>query len=160
MAMDDDVRSPKLRRIERGALERLRDLADSGALRDLPGEGAPLPPDEGGPDETWAARHVIRSAGAVPEWVDLRKEIDRRIAWIRRRHSAHREWLHDRAHHLAELPAERIVDASRATAQRDVRVREEIERAIGEVNALIRRYDLHVVPALQLPLMTLERLAE
>lgn len=159
MAMDD-VRSPRLRRIERGVEERLRDLAESGALRDLPGEGTPLPPDEGGPEETWAARHIMRSADAVPEWVDLRKDIDRRIAWIRRRHAAHREWLHDRARYLAELPGERIVEASRATAQRDLRVREDLERAIGEVNALIRRYDLHVIPALQLPLMTLERLTQ
>lgn len=156
----EDVRSPKLRRIERGVEERLRGLAESGALRALPGEGAPLPPDEGGPDETWAARYLMRTADAVPEWVDLRKEIDRRIAAIRRRYSAHREWLHDRTRYLAELPAERIVDASRATAQRDVRVREDLERAIGEVNALIRRYDLHVIPALQLPLMTVERLAD
>ncbi len=156
----DDPRPPKPRRTERGVEERLRELAESGDLRDLPGQGAPFPRDNDGPDETWAARHILRNAGAVPEWVDLRKDIDRRLALIRRRYASHRDWLHDRTRYLAELPAERIVEASHATAQRDQRVREDLERAVSEVNALIRRYDLHVIPALQLPLVTLERLTE
>ena len=155
----DDPRTPKLRRIEGGVEERLRQLAESGELRGLQGEGAPLPADEGGPDDTWAARHIQKNADAVPEWVELRKDIDQRVARIRRRYAAHREWLHDRTRYLTELSAERIVEASRATAQRDVRVREELERAVSEVNALIRRYDLLVIPTLQLPLVTLERLA-
>lgn len=156
----DDPRSPKLRRIERGVEERLQELAEAGELRALPGEGAPLPRDDDGPDETWAARHILKTAEAVPEWVDLRKDIDRRVALIRRRYAAHREWLHDRTRYLTQLPAERIVEASHATAQRDLRVREDLERAVSEVNALIRRYDLHVIPALQLPLVTLERLVD
>jgi len=59
---------------------------------------------------------------------------------------------------LTELPADRIVDASHATAARDQKVRAELDVAIGELNALIRRYDLLVTPALQLPLVTLERI--
>lgn len=155
----DDPRTPKLRRIEHGVEERLRELSEQGELAGLPGEGAPLPDDDRGSDEGWAARHVMRSAQAVPEWVDLRKEIDDRVARIRRRHRAHREWLHDRTRLLGELPADRIVDATRATAARDGRVRAELEAEVGELNALIRRYDLLVVPSLQLPLVTLERLA-
>lgn len=155
----DDPRTPRLRRIEGGVEERLRQLAESGELHGLQGEGAPLPADDGGPDDTWAARHIQKNADAVPEWVDLRKDIDLRIAHIRRRYAAHREWLHDRARYLTQLPAERIVEVSHATAERDLRVRTELELAVGEVNALIRRYDLLVVPTLQLPLVTLERLA-
>ena len=124
----------------------------------LPGEGAPLPDDHAGPADTWAARHVMRNANAAPEWVELRKEIDEGTARLRRRLVAHREWLHDRTRLLAELPADRIVDAVKATEARDVRVRAEIDGAVSDVNALIRRYDLLVVPALQLPLVTLERL--
>ncbi|HZP95820.1 MAG TPA: DnaJ family domain-containing protein [Candidatus Limnocylindria bacterium] len=156
----DDPRPPKLRRVEPGIEELLRELAESEELRGLPGEGAPLGADEGGPAETWAARHVMRNADAVPEWVDLRKDIDRRVAHIKRRLSAHRVWLHDRTRLLAELPAERIVEASRATARRDLRVRDELERAVSDVNALIRRYDLLVIPTLQLPLVALDRLGE
>lgn len=156
----DDPRTAGLRRIERGVEERIRELVETGELAGLPGEGAPLRDDDERTDEGWAARHIMRTAAAVPEWVDLRRDIDERLARVRRRHRAHREWLHDRTLLLSELPADRIVDASRATAERDVRVRQELEQAVSEVNALIRRYDLLVVPALQLPLVTLERLAK
>lgn len=157
--MRDDAPSG-LRRIERRVDDQIRDLAEAGELSGLPGEGAPLRDDDPRHDEGWAARHVMRSADAVPEWVDLRREIDDRAARIRRRYQAHREWLHDRTLLLGRLSADRIIDASRATAERDARVRAELELAVGEVNALIRRYDLHVIPMLQLPLLTLERLAD
>jgi hypothetical protein len=114
--------------------------------------------DDDGPADTWAARHIMRNAGAVPEWVDLRKGIDEHIALLRRRCAAHHQWLHDRTRLLGELPADRIVDAVKATEARDARVRAEIEAELSEVNALIRRYDLLVVPSMQLPLVTLERL--
>ena len=154
----DDARTPKLRRIERDVERKIRELHDAGVLRGLPGEGAPLRDDDQGPSETWAARHLLRNANAAPEWVALRREIDDRTARLGRRLAAHREWLHDRARLLATLPADRIVDAVRATEARDARVRGEIDSALSEVNALIRRYDLLVVPTLQLPLVTLERL--
>lgn len=150
---------PRLRGAEGKAEERLREIADSGELRGLPGEGVPLPDDaEAGPPEAWAARHLMRSANAAPEWADLRREIDQRSERLRRRIAAHREWLHDRTRYLAEIPGERVVEASHATAERDRRVREEIADALSELNALVRRYDLLVVPAMQLPLVTLERL--
>ena len=155
----DDQRSEKLRKIEGGVERRIHELSERGELRGLPGEGVPLRDDDRGTDDGWAARHVMRQAEAVPAWIDLRKEIDERRSRIRRRLVAHREWLHDRRRFLAELPADRIVDASHATAARDQRVRAELESAVGELNALIRRYDLLVSPALQLPLATLERIA-
>ncbi|MDO8506692.1 MAG: DUF1992 domain-containing protein [Candidatus Limnocylindria bacterium] len=154
----DDTRTPKLRKIEREAEERSRELARSGELQGLPGQGEPLRDDDRGTDEGWAARHLMRQANVVPEWAELRREIDERTAKVKRRLVAHREWLHDRTRLLAELPAERIVDVSRETEARDARVRAELDRAVSEVNALIRRYDLVVVPAMQLPLVMLERL--
>lgn len=154
----DERGSGKLRRIESGVERRLRELVEQGELRGLPGEGAPLPTDDHPDDETWAARHVMRQANAVPPWVDMRKEIDDRRARLTRRLVTHREWLHDRRRLLAELPADRIVDASRATAARDQKVRAELEQAVNELNALIRRFDLQVTPALQLPLVSLDRL--
>ncbi|HYR93720.1 MAG TPA: DnaJ family domain-containing protein, partial [Methylomirabilota bacterium] len=71
----------------------------------------PVDPDDDAPPEEWAARHIMRNAGAVPEWVDLRKDIDDRLAVLRRRNAAHHQWLHDRTRLLAELPADRIIDA-------------------------------------------------
>lgn len=154
----DDTRSARLRRIESGVERSLRELAEQGQLRGLPGEGAPLPAESDPDDETWAARHVMRQANVVPPWIDLRKDIEDRRGRITRRLRAHRDWLHDRTRLLAELPADRIVDASRATTARDQKVRAELEQAVSELNALIRRFDLLVTPALQLPLVTLDRL--
>lgn len=140
--------------------QHIRKLDHAGELRDLPGQGAPLRDDDPGSDAGWAARHVMRQANAVPAWIDLRKDIDERRARITRRLVAHREWLRDRTRLLAELPADRIVESAHATAARDLKVRAELEDAVSELNALIRRFDLLVVPAFQLPLVTLERLAE
>lgn len=156
----DDTRSARLRRIESGVERRIRELAENGELRGLPGEGAPFRDDDPGDDDGWAARHVMRQANAVPGWVDLRREIDERRARITRRLDAHRQWLHDRTRFIAELPADRILDATHATNTRDLKVRAELEQAVSELNALIRRYDLLVVPAMQLPLVTLERLEQ
>ena len=77
-----DDRSSSLRRIERGAQDRLGELASSGELRGLPGEGAPLA-DDGGPNETWAARRVMKNANATPAWTDMRKDIDARVSRLR-----------------------------------------------------------------------------
>jgi Domain of unknown function (DUF1992) len=114
--------------------------------------------DDDGSPETWAARHIMRNAGAEPAWADLRREIDARTSRIRLRLRAHREWLHDRTRLLAEVPADRILATAHATTERDLRVRSELEAAVSEVNALVRRYDLIVPVAMQLPLYTLERL--
>ncbi len=145
------------RRVE----EALRELERSGGLRDLPGEGRALPAD---PDAeagaAWAARHLLRGADAVPAWVELRRVVDERTARLRRRVLAHAAWLADREALLRSLPADRILDARRATERRDERVRLELARGVDELNALIRRYDLHVVPALQLPQVGLDTLRD
>jgi hypothetical protein len=154
----DDIRSEKLRRIEAGVENVIRELVEKGELRGLPGEGRPLRDDDPVQDEGWAARHVMRQASATPEWALLRREIDEGRRRIARRLAAHRQWLHDRTRLVAELPADRILEATRATNARDVKVRAELEHAVSELNALIRRYDLMVVPAMQLPLVTLERI--
>jgi DnaJ-like protein len=151
-------KSAKLERIERDVERRLREVVESVETQKLPGTGAPLR-DTSHTGETWAARHILENANAAPEWADLRKDIETRLERIHRRVTAHREWLHDRARLLAEVPADRIVETVHATNTRDLRVRGEIETLVGEVNALIRRYDLLVVPAMQLPLVTMERLA-
>jgi len=154
----EDTRSSRLRRIETGVERAIRDLAENGELRGLPGEGRPLADDDPKDDAGWAARHLMRQANAVPEWADLRREIDARRARIVRRLVAHRQWLHDRTRFIAELPADRIIEATHATNTRDLKVRAELEHDLRELNALIRRYDLLVIPSMQLPLVTLERL--
>ena len=127
----------------------IRDALERGELRGLPGEGRPLPDDGLPTDEKWAATHILRGAGAVPEWAELRRQIDAETARVFRRARAHLDWLAGRASALASTPADRIMETTRATTERDRRVRAQIASDLEELNRLIRRYDLLVPPALQ-----------
>jgi hypothetical protein len=148
----------RLRRLERRTDEQLRELAEMGELSGLPGEGAPLRDDDPEAGERWAARHLARNANLTPEFVELRREIaDRRDRVVRRLRS-HREWLADRAALLADLPAERILDAARATMAADARVQTELGEAMAELNALVARHNLKVPLRLQIVPLSLEHL--
>ena len=156
----DEGPTPRLRRLERRIEEQLRELADMGELSRVPGEGAPLVDDDPDAGDRWAARHVAKNADLAPEFVELRREIaDRRDRLVRRLH-AHRSWLADRGVLLRDLPAERILDAARATTDFDLRVESELRRAVGELNALVARHNLKVPLGLQISPLTLELLRE
>jgi hypothetical protein len=154
----DDGPAHRLRRIERRIEEQLRDLAEMGELSNVPGEGAPLVDDDPDAGDRWAARHVARNANVTPEFVELRREIAERRDRLVRRLRAHRSWLADRAALLSDLPAERILDAARATAEFDVRVESELRSAVSEMNALVARHNLKVPLGLQIPPLSLEHL--
>ena len=156
----DDAADARLHRRERRVDEQLRELAEMGELANLPGEGVPLVDDDGGAGEGWAARHIAKNANVTPEFVELRREIADRRDRLVRRLRAHREWLEDRAALLRDLPAERILDAARATTDFDVRVEAGLRSAMGEINALIARHNLKVPLALQIPPLSLEHLRE
>jgi hypothetical protein len=150
--------TPEVKRIESRVEEQLRELRDSGALRNLPGEGAPLPAD---PDddagEAWAARHLARVAGAPPVWAALRQEIRDKRAGLVARLRAHEGWLRGRADLFAALPAERVLDEAARTREIDGRVRSEVAARVEELNALIRRHNLLVTPtSLHLAAATVE----
>ena len=156
----DDGPAVRLRRIERRIEEQLRELAEMGELSNIPGEGAPLVDDDPDAGERWAARHVAKNANLTPEFVELRREIADRRDRLVRRLRAHRSWLADRAALLNDLPAERIVDAARATADFDLRVESELRSAVREVNALVARHNLKVPLGLQISPLSLELLRE
>ena len=156
----DDAADARLRRRERRVDEQLRELAEMGELANLPGEGVPLVDDDGGAGEGWAARHIAKNANITPEFVELRREIADRRDRLVRRLRAHREWLEDRAALLRDLPAERILDAARATTDFDGRVEAGLRTAMGEINALIARHNLKVPLALQIPPLSIEHLRE
>lgn len=156
----DDGPSPRLRRLERRIDEQLRELVEMGELSKLPGEGAPLVDDDPESGDRWAARHVARNASLTPEFVELRREIGDRRDRLVRRLRAHREWLADRAALLNDLPAERILDAVRATAGFDARVESELRSALAELNALVARHNLKVPLGLQIPPLRLEHLRD
>ncbi len=125
----DNGPAAKLERIERRIDEQIRELADMGELTSLPGEGAPLVDDDPNAAETWAARHLAKNADLTPEFVELRREIADRRDRIVRRLRSHRDWLADRAALLHGLPAERILDAARATSDFDDRVEAELRNS-------------------------------
>jgi len=156
----EDGPDARLRRRERLIDEQLRELAEMGELSKLPGEGAPLVDDDGGAGDGWAARHVAKNANITPEFVELRREIAERRDRLVRRLRAHREWLEDRAALLRDLPAERILDAARATTGFDGRVESELRSATGEINVLVARHNLKVPLVLQIPPLSLEHLRE
>lgn len=155
---DDDPRTARLKEIERGVEDRLRVMAEAGELSGLPGEGRPIPADDGLAGERWAAVHAMRNAGVVPEWSELRREIDARADALVARARRHLRWLRARQEHLVGLPAERILEAAKATREADAGVRHEMAEAIAELNGLVRRYDLIVpVDGLRIAPLTLER---
>ena len=156
----DDGPDARLRRREHRIDEQLRELAEMGELSKLPGEGAPLVDDDPNAGERWAARHVVKNANVTPEFVELRREIADRRDRLVRRLRAHRRWLEDRAALLHDLPAERILDAARATTDFDTRVESELRGAMGQINALVARHNLKVPIALQIPPLSLEHLRE
>jgi len=156
----DDGSTARLRRIERRIEDQLRELAEMGELSNVPGEGAPLIEDDPDAGDRWAARHIAKNANLTPEFVELRREIADRRDRLVRRLRAHRSWLADRAALLTDLPAERILDAARATTDFDLRVESELRSAVGELNALVARHNLKVPLGLQIPPLTLELLRE
>lgn len=157
---ESDPRAPGLRRIEREVEKAIRGAAEAGELSGLEGEGRPLRGDAAAEqDERWSAMRVARNAGLVPEWSDLRREIDAERDRLERRVRAHLEWLEARREGLADLPAERILDAARVTRERDEEFRRELEQALGALNRVVARHN-SVAPVmdLQLPPLRVERL--
>jgi hypothetical protein len=156
----NDGPESRLRRRGRRIDEQLRELAEMGELSRLSGEGAPLVDEDPSAGDRWAARHVAKQANLTPEFVELRREIADRRDRLMRRLRAHRDWLTDRAALLHDLPAERILDAARATTAFDARVESELRGAVGEMNALVARHNLRVPLGLQIPPLSLEHLRE
>lgn len=156
----DDVRTPEIRRTETRVEEQLRERRDSGALRGLPGEGAPLPPDpDSDAGDAWAARHLSRGSAARSAWADLRHEINETTAALIARLRAHEAWLSARAELVGRLPAERIISETARTRETDGRVRAKVAAAVDEINALVRRYNILVTaPALHLATVTIDEL--
>ncbi len=158
---EDQAREP-LRRVERDVARRTHEAGERGELSRLPGEGRPLAHDEDeAAGERWAAAHLMRNVNAVPEWADLRREVEESRARLARRVRSHRTWLAARTARLRTLPAEHILDAVRATDEPDRRFQLELGAPIAEVNAKIARHNLLArSPVLPLGPLTTERLAE
>lgn len=66
-----------LRRRESLIERQIREAQAAGQFDNLPGYGKPIPKDEGqdlAPDR-WMSNRILKQAGYVPQWIELRKEI-------------------------------------------------------------------------------------
>lgn len=54
--------------------DRVKSAQRKGLFENLRGQGKPLNLDEGSGEE-WLANHLLKEAGVLPEWLQLRKEI-------------------------------------------------------------------------------------
>ena len=133
--------------------DELRELAESGELRDLPGEGRPFRREDlAGDDALWAAFRLMRNNKVIPAWSQERMDIDAELERLRARCRGHRDWLAARAALLRSLPADRLVGTARVTDRDDLRFRSELAAAVRELNARIDRYNA-IVPSAALALL-------
>ena len=149
----DDLRSERLRLIERRVEERLERLARDGELSRLPGEGQPLPADEGASaGDRWAAFHLMSANKILPSWAQLRREIESETERLARRVRRHAAWSERERARLRTLPAEKILEAARRARDEDARVRDEVSAAIRELNVKVERFNA-VAPVASLQLV-------
>ena len=133
----------------------MRELADSGELSGLPGEGVPFRREDlAGDDGSWAAFRLMRNNRIIPVWSQERIDIDAEQDRLRAGCRAHRDWLAARRAQLETLAADRIIEAARATSRRDDRFLAELEAAVRELNLRIDRYNA-IVPSPSLALSPL-----
>jgi hypothetical protein len=139
--------------IEGSVEQQLREMAEAGELSGLPGEGHPFPrEDDANAAERWAASRLVRKQRLLPAWLELRREIQTERDRLIRVARAHLRWIRARSDYLRRIPAERILDAARATSARERATMEELAAALQELNRAIARHN-SVVPAAALALM-------
>ncbi len=110
--------------------EKIKAAQERGAFDRLAGAGKPLQLDDESGGEDWLANHILREAGALPEWLQLRKEIYEerpRVIAALREYQAYERSLD------TSLPGHRAILA---------RLEERYRKLAAELNAKI---DLHNV---------------
>ena len=150
----------RLRRVQSDVEDRIAEAIEQGEFELLEGAGRRLAsdPDEDA-GERWAAVHLLRTAGAAPEWLDLRLEILSERELIARRMCAHAEWSVSRRDAIRRVPAERLLEHARATEAAERRFQTDLDGSVRELNRRIARHNLLVrAPALQLFPLTIDGL--
>lgn len=112
--------------------EVIRGAEERGMFKDLRGMGKPLP--AANPQETlnewWLANHMLKQAGFVPVWIELRKEIaDERVAL-------------DAALEAYHEAAERIPPEDPTRAAQLARLEERYRTLAQALNAKIEEHNL------------------
>jgi DnaJ homolog subfamily C member 28 len=136
------IREEQQRAFENLIDRRFRAAEAEGLLRDLPGAGRPLPPDEAlaVPEDLRTGFRLLRGAGYAPAWIELQKELRAEQARVAQAISvAVRRW--------PELgPRDRTA------------LREELVVRLRELNSRTLTYNLSAPPAAgQFPLLQIEQ---
>lgn len=65
--------------------EQIAGAMERGEFAALPGKGKPLElgPEHPWENKDWMANHILSNAKVVPEWVQLDREIQAELAWLR-----------------------------------------------------------------------------
>lgn len=126
-----------MNRKARGIEEIIQQAMQEGDFDNLPGKGKPLNLEEN-PflDKEWQlAYHLLKQNGFAPEFIEQRQSIELDLATARQ--TLARAWAW-RQQALAEGKDARLVEAEWG------RARGEFEKKIDEINAQIRKYNLHI----------------
>ena len=86
--------------------EQIQEAMAGGKFKNLPGKGKPLNlgPDHPWEAKDWMANHVLSNAKVLPEWMELDKQIQAELAWLK----ANRKDHHERAERIDLL--NRLID--------------------------------------------------
>lgn len=125
-------RESRLDKIESLIDEQIRAAQAEGAFDNLPGQGKPLPkdPSEAHAGEHWMSNRVLKQAGFLPDWIQLRKD----IAAERHAVNAARDAYRDRARGADTSDPATVADLKRLEGHYIQRATE-INRKIDDHNA-------------------------
>ncbi|MFO7173043.1 MAG: DUF1992 domain-containing protein [Bacillota bacterium] len=63
--------------------EQIQEAMARGDFDNLPGKGKPLDLTENPFEKDWLVHHILKNASVAPEWIELRREIQADLAWLR-----------------------------------------------------------------------------
>lgn len=86
---------------------KIREAEEKGAFRNLPGQGKPLRLDDEDRSDPryWLAHHLLQTAGLLPAWIELAKEIDLFEDKLKAVEQEYTDWLTAQASALAGISA-------------------------------------------------------
>jgi len=116
---------------------------ENGELDNLKGEGKPIDLEPGVNSEYWMANKILKNAGFVPEWIDLKKEIQKEMEELDEKLEDYQEYLKNLSERSDKTKGmKNIVNVYK-------RYKGEYFQAIEDLNTKIKKYNT-VVPIISL----------
>lgn len=118
-----------LRRRESLIERQIREAQEAGKFDNLPGYGKPIPKDPGqdlAPDR-WMSNRILKQAGYVPEWIELRKQISAERDAVVQALAAYRELAKE-----GNSPASELAQLEQRYVALATEINKKIDRHNGE----------------------------